>query len=678
MSLLVCVAALLVAWSAGPQQPSPAVYGANVEKLWIPMKDGVRLAASLFMPSGAKPGEQFPALLEYLPYRKDDGTIERDYPLHTYFAHRGYVTARVDIRGTGASEGQTPSREYSEQEQQDGEQVIAWLARQPWSNGNVGMFGISWGGFNSIQLAMRRPPALKAIIAVCATEELFKEDVHYPDGMMHVDEFEVAMDLDQSMSRSPDFPIDEKTLITRFENPPWSLDYMRHQRDGSFWHEPERPLESIQIPVFLIGGMLDGYRDSIPRMLERLKTPRKAIIGPWNHTFPDDAVPGPAMEWRREAVRWWDLWLKGRDTGIMQEPQITVYMRHWHPPDLNLATIPGEWRNQDRWPPAEAKMQSLFLRPGHGLGGSVPAPAVDQLRYVPSIGVEAGFWWGDLTADQRPVDAFSLTYDSPPLSEDLAILGRPAVELRASASAALADWFARLSDIAPDGTVTLVTGAGENGAQRDSASNPTHLEPGRIYPLKVALHLTSWVFPKGHRIRLAVSNSWWPTIWPTPYEMTTSLYLGGEEAPRMILPVVPAESQVRPSFPPTEASDHLNDIHSTGSAWPGEYSVTRDEVRQATHIEWLGSDKTEYPWGKRSHHERLTYDLEDAHPDINLISGDADTEFKLKDRTLLYRGHLEMRSDRKNFYYTYRRELVENGHPIRDKSWQETIPRDHQ
>jgi len=675
--LLISAMGLIQAQTA-PLPPSAAAYGVKIEKTWIAMKDGVRLAVSLYMPTEARADEKFPALLEYLPYRKDDGTVERDYPLHTYFAHRGYVTARVDIRGTGASEGETPDREYSQREQEDGEEVIAWLARQAWSNGNIGMFGISWGGFNSIQMAMRRPPALKAIIAVCATEDLYNEDVHYIDGMMHVDEFEVAMDLDQALSRSPDFPVDDKTLAARFDKEPWSLNYMRHQRQSEFWHEPVRGLDSIQIPVFMIGGMLDGYRDSIPRMLERMKVPMKAIIGPWNHTFPDDAVPGPEIEWRSEAVRWWDYWLKGQDTGIMQGPQIAVYMQHWHGPDLNLQTVPGDWRNEERWPPPETKAQTLYLGSGHALHNSAPSVAVDSLRYVPSTGVEAGFWWGDLTVDQRPADAFSLVYDSQPLEEDLAILGRADAELKVSSSAPLADWFARLSDVAPDGTVTLVTGAGINGAQRDSQTNPTDLEPEKIYSLKIKLHLTSWVFPKGHRIRLAVSNSWWPTVWSTPYAMTTSLHVGGENASRLVLPVVPVMPASQPEFEKPEASDHLTDIHSEGYPWPGEYHVTRDEVRQATHVLWQGSDASQYPWGKQTHHEQLNYDVEDAHPEINVVKGDSDTTFELKDRTLLYRGHLEMRSDQKAFYYTYHRELLQNGRVIRQKSWQETIPRDHQ
>src|SRR5581483_8676400 len=392
------------------------------------------------MPDGARPNDKFPAVLEYLPYRKDDGTAARDYPIHTYFAHRGYVSVRVDIRGFGASEGAPTDREYSGQEQLDGEQVIAWLARQPWSNGKVGMFGISWGGFNSLQMAMRNPPGLKAIIAVDATEELFHDDIHYIDGVAHVDEFELNMDLAEGMTGAPDYTLEERVLGPRFESAPWSLLYLKHQHDGPFWRSPVRPLKHIKIPSFLIGGMLDGYRDSIPRMLEQVKdAPVKAIIGPWNHTFPNDAEPGPKIEWRDQAVRWWDYWLKGRDTGVLQDPKLTVYMQHWHAPDPNLPNVPGEWRLERGWPPANEESSTWFLQSNHTLAATAGQATTHELKYVPSIGVEAGFWWGELLSDVRPVDAFSLVYDSEPLKEEFAILGRPHALLQASASAPLAN-----------------------------------------------------------------------------------------------------------------------------------------------------------------------------------------------------------------------------------------------
>jgi uncharacterized protein len=662
-----------------PLPPSPPSYGVRTEQAWIPMKDGIRLAVTLYMPDGAKPGEKFPVLLEYLPYRKDDGTAARDYPIHSWFAHRGFVSVRVDIRGTGASEGRPPDREYSEQEQLDGEQVIARLAAQPWSNGSVGMFGISWGGFNSIQMAMRRPPALKAILAVDATEELFHDDIHYIDGMMHIDEFELGMDLDVAITPAPDYTLDESVLGPRFDTVPWSLLYLKHQRDGEFWHSPVRSLREIKVPCFVIGGWLDGYRDSIPRMLSEVKGPIRAMVGPWNHTFPHDAIPGPQIEWRDEAVRWFDYWLKRRDTGAFFDPRLVVYMRRAHPPGSDLKDVPGYWRLEDNWPPREMKPTTLYLHPSHALGITLAQTETQQLKYVPSKGVEAGFWWGELLPDQSALDSSSLVYDTAPLTQDLAMLGRPQALLQASASAPLANWFVRLSDIAPNGKITQVTGAGLNGAQRDSMSDRKPLEPGRMYGLNVEMHFTSWIFPKGHRIRLAVSNALWPMIWPTPYPMTTSLQLGGKSGSRLILPLVSiAPPAVPPAFSPPQHSEERKDIHSVGYTWPGEWKTERDEATQKTTVTWSGEMTTEYPWGKEIDHEQLTYAVGDLSPDKSSVLGEIERRFELKDRVLSWRGHLSVTSDATTFFYKYTRELLKDGNLVKTKTWEEAIPRDNQ
>jgi uncharacterized protein len=657
--------------------PSAPTYGVRLVQAWIPMQDGIRLSATLYMPEGAKPQERFPAILEYLPYRKDDATAARDYPLHSYFAHRGFVSVRVDIRGTGTSEGHTPEREYSEQEQSDGVEVISWLAHQPWSNGNVGMMGISWGGFNTMQMAMRNPPGLKAIIAVDATDELFHDDVHYVDGIMHVDEFELDMDMAEGITGAPDYSLDEKVLGPRFETPPWSLLYLKHQHDGPFWRAPVRPQNEIRVPCFLIGGLLDGYRDSIPEMLQHVKAPIRAIIGPWNHTFPNAAVPGPQIEWRDQAVRWWDHWLKGRDTGVLDDPKLIVYMQHWHPPDPNLENVPGVWRKEDAWPPQGMTESTLFLQPNHMLA-TTSAPDSHQLKYIPSNGVEAGFWWGELLVDQRPVDAFSLTYDSAPLKEDVAILGHPRAVLRASAPVPLAHWFARLSDVAPDRSVTQITGAGMNGAQRDSVTDPKDLLPNQLYSFKIEMHLASWVFPKGHRIRLSVSNGLWPMMWPTPNPMTTTLALGGSEGSKLILPLVPLNGPAPPPFASPEPSEERKDIRTVGFPWPGEWTLQRDQAHQKATVIWKGKSESEYPWGKETDLEQMTYEIADANPAANTVKGEAETTFQLRDRVLTWRGHLSVTSDTKNFFYKYTREVLKDGSVVKQKTWEETIPRDHQ
>ncbi len=659
--------------------PSAPAYAVHLEKTWIPMKDGVRLAVTLYRPVPLKPAERFPSLLEYLPYRKDDDEAVRDFGTHMYFARRGYVGARVDIRGFGASQGVPPDREYSAQEQQDAEAVIAWLARQSWSNGKVGMLGISWGGFNSIQMALRKPPALKAILAVAATEELFKEDVHYMDGVFHVDEFELTMDLDQGRCGAPDFSLDEPVIGPRMESPPWSLHYMKHQRDGAFWRAPLRPIETLEVPAFLIGGMQDGYRDSIPRMLDRVKAPLKAWIGPWNHGFPNDSDYGPLYEWRDQAVRWFDYWLKGRDTGVLEDPRVVIYQQHWHPPEPKPQNVPGEWR-AETWPPAGLTPMTLYLQPDHRLSPAAAAGGRDLLRFVPSAGVEAGFWWGELLTDQRPVDAFSLTYDSEVLSDEVAILGLPRVSLQVAADVRLADWFVRLSDVAPDGRVTMITGAGINGAQRDSMAKPQDLVPDKVYALSLDLHLASWVFSEGHRIRVAISNALWPMNWPTPYPMTTSLMLGGDAASRIVLPRVPVHGPAAPAFAAPEPVEEPPGIEGIGGggAWPGEWTVLRDEGKQRSTVIWKGTTAVSYPWGRFDHSEKLTYDIDDAHPDIARVQGDSEYIQAVKDHELTWRGRLDVSSDAQTFFYKYTRTLLRDGVIIRTKTWEEPIPRDHQ
>jgi len=655
-----------------------ADHGVRLVKTSIPMPDGVQLAATLYMPADLKPAQHVPALLEYLPYRKDDDDAVTDYGHHAYFARHGYVGARVDLRGFGNSGGVQPSREYSAQEQKDGEQVIAWLARQRWSNGKVGMLGISWGGFNSIQLAMRRPPALKAILAVAATEELYKEDVHYMDGIMHVDEFEVAMDLDQGRSGAPDFPLDEDTLAKRMDSPPWSLDYFRHQRDGAFWRAPIGRLEDIQIPCFLIAGLQDGYRNSVVRMLERVSAPVHAWVGPWNHDFPNESIYGPRVEWRDQAVRWFDHWLKGIDNGVERDPKLVFYEQHEHPPGAEPQDVPGEWRAES-WPPKGLKTVSWFLAPNHELTPVPAAAATDHLRYVPSAGVEAGFWWGELLGDQRSVDAYGLTYDSAPLNETVTMLGRAHVRLFASADAPLADWFVRLEDVAEDGRVTAITGAGLNGAQRLSAERPEPLVPGREYRLDIDLYLSSWVWTPGHRIRVAVSNAQWPMLWPTPYPMTTTLRLGGGEGSALTLPIVPAVGRSPPPFAPPEPVEKPADITTTGDyAWPGTWLLERDETTGRSKVTWRGAAALKFPWGSFDHHEQLVYHVDDADPADSAVEGDGESVETLPDRVLTYRGHLKFSSDASTFHYAYTRELLRDGSVIRKRTWQEDIPRDLQ
>jgi putative CocE/NonD family hydrolase len=663
---------------------SPPSYEIAMQEAWIPMPDGVQLAADLFLPSGGAAGEKFPVLLEYLPYRKNEAR-RRNYSLYSYFVERGYVVARVDIRGTGASEGKLIDYEYTDRENEDGEVVIDWLSKQSFSNGSVGMFGISWGGFNSIHLAMRNPPALKAILAVDATDDLYQDDVHFMDGVIHLDSWEMSQDLDNARPGAPDYRIDEANFRDRFDTRPWMMTYKRQQRDGPFWDRTtlKARYDSLLIPSFHIGGWYDGYRDSIPRILQNLKAPVKAMIGPWSHAFPHDPYPEPGMEWRHEAVRWFDHWLKGKDTGILEEPRFAVFVRKWHPPGPYLERVEGEWRWEDGWPISRIHDRTLYPQPNHGFAEKAPTASSHSLRYVPSNGVEAGgpvMWWGDVAHDQRPTDAYSLTYDSPPLEEDVEILGLPKALLRVSADAPRANWFVRLSDVAPEGAVTQVAGAGFNGTHRESAREPKDIEKGVPFPLEIEMHFTSWVFPKGHRIRFAVSNAQWPMMWPTPYLMTTQLHLGAET--RVLLPVVPFEARPRPSFLPPETDPRLPGFERIEEETPSGYgevsSIERNPQTGAAKVTATNQGVVRHPWGTERYKEVITHQTNDKNPAETSMGGSHRMVVELEGRTLVWEGELLFRSDRENFYYTYTRRLFENGALVREKSWSDSFARDFQ
>ncbi|MGH2547509.1 MAG: CocE/NonD family hydrolase, partial [Actinomycetota bacterium] len=443
---------------------------------------------------------------------------------------------------------------------------------------------------------MRRPPALEAIVAVDASDDLFHLDIHYIDGIWHLDEYEIGIDLTNGVTRTPDFPVDDASLADRFDTEPWLLSWLRHQRDGPFWRRGSLAPDygRLGVPALLVGGFLDGYRDSIPSMLEHVPAPTRAIVGPWNHSLPHDATPGPEIEWRREAVVWFDRWLKGIEAERDDGPRLAVYLRTWHPPDPGLGLVPGSWRAED-WPIEGAEDRVIHL------GGGI-----DRLPYLPSAGAEAGAWWGELPVDQAPLDEMCLVYETEPLPDDVAIIGFPRTLLHAAVDAPLAHFFARLSDVAPDGRVTLVSGGGMNGAHRRSAERPEPLEPGVAEHLQVPMRFTSWVFPSGHRIRLAVSNHLWPMMWPTPHPMTMSLHVGDSS---LVLPVVPLEARSVPRFGSPTTTPVPADVTREGDIQPTAWTVDRSGATAMAL--WRGEEESRFPWGRMRSIEYLRFKVSD-------------------------------------------------------------------
>ncbi|MFN7942032.1 MAG: CocE/NonD family hydrolase [Thermoanaerobaculia bacterium] len=678
------IGAALAAEPAAPAgtPPGESIWKVQIERGELAMPDGVQLAITRFRPVAKQAGEKFPALLELLPYRKDDSFYRRDYPLHMYFAAHGYLSAKVDVRGTGSSAGTLPDREYSSAELADAVEIVRQLAAAPDSNGRVGMWGISWGGFNALMTAARKPPALAAIVALDASDDLFHDDVHYLDGILHFDPYHLEINHENALPRSPDYALDEAYFRDRFDREPWLLTYLRQARDGEFWRRDSLRFaaELPRVPLYLIGGLLDGYRDTVPRLVERWPAPVKAVLGPWSHDWPDDGVPGPHYEWRRDLLRFWGRWLRGEATGIEGDPKLTIFLRGGDPPARDLATASGSFRAV-----ADGRFATRPLRlhptAGNGLGQPPEAEGVARLAPSPGSGWASGLWWGDPTGDLRPDDAGALTFDTAPLSTPLEIAGFPGVRLTVTPEAPGGHWVARLEDVSPDGRVALVTAAAIDGEQRLSRLDPEPLVPGRPTALDFALHFTTWTFQPGHRVRLAVSAEQFPMLWPSATATTTVLATG--EASWLELPIANLSAYPEAALPAPEPrlarpdARALTDEGGDGSV----YEATRDLAAGVTRVTWEEGSGVEIDGvgalPARTIHtlEHIAWSVSDADPRAAGLEAQELTRIAAGERRLELETRIEFAGGAGGLTVTVTRTLREKGATVRERVFRETIPR---
>ena len=507
----------------------------EIENLWIPMSDGVRLAARMWIPEDAEE-KPVPAIVEYLPYRKRDGTIMRDALTHPYFAGHGYAAIRIDMRGGGDSEG-LMFDEYSKQEQDDAVEAITWLASQKWCSGTLGMMGISWGGFNSLQVAARKPPALKAIITLCSTDDRYEDDIHYKGGCVIHEQLGWATTMLAYSSRPPDPAILgerwKQIWMERLENEPFLMTpWMQHPHRDAYWKHGSicEDFGGIEAACLCVGGWNDAYSNAVPRLMRGLRSPCKAIVGPWVHKYPHFAVPEPRIGFLQEALRWWDFWLKGEPSGVTRDPAFRVYIMDAQKPGEGQEYWPGRWIGDEIWGAGNTQSKEWYLN-ADGIGGRPGEEKALTVFSPQSVGKAGGkyciMWLGDgFPGDQREDDAGSLTFDSPELAQDMDIVGQPVVELELSADKPVAFIALRLNDVWPSGEVSRITYGLKNLCQRDSNEYPSPLDPGRRYRIKIALDDIAWKIPKGHKLRVSLSPSYWPMMWPAPEPVTLTVYAG--------------------------------------------------------------------------------------------------------------------------------------------------------
>ena len=654
---------------------------------WIPMSDGCRLAARIWLPHDAE-DNPVPAILEYIPYRKNDLTAERDVQHHPYIAGHGYACVRVDLRGSGESEGVLQD-EYLQQELDDGLEIIRWLTEQPWCTGHVGMIGISWGGFNGLQIAALQPPALKAVVTLCSTDDRYADDIHHMGGCLLGDNLSWASTMFSHNSCPPDPRIVgdawRQMWMDRLEGSGlWLAKWLAHQRRDEYWKHGSvcENYARIQCPVMAVSGWADGYSNAVFRLLANLRVPRKGLIGPWSHLYPHLGRPGPAINFLQEVLRWWDQWLKGVHTGIMDEPMLRAWMQESVPPTTSYNHRPGRWVVEDEWPATRMHQQAYHL----GFSWLGPEDGIQDdaglnIQSPLSVGLYAGKWCSyaappDLPHDQRDEDGGALIFDSDVLSEDMEILGPPVVELDVTSNRTVAMIAVRLSDILPDDKATRVTYGLLNLTHRNSHEHPVPLEPGQRYRVRIQMNDIAQSFPAGNRIRLAISTVYWPLAWPSPGPARLTVF---QKTSRLLLPVRsehPKDTVVRP-FDPAEGAPPLNKtlIQPTQQSW----TVIRDLAKDESRLEVV-NDEGVY-WIEDIDLEIETKSTESyvfQDDDYDSLRGETRwvRRFKRGAWEVKTNAHTLLTSTPTHFHVRAELDAYQGDSRVFSRSWDERIPRD--
>ncbi len=474
---------------------------AEVTRARIPVSDGVELDCTIFLPE-VTPA---PCILEALPYRKDDMTSGWRPEYERFAEEFGFAVARIDVRGTGSSGGRATD-EYPEAEQRDLTEAIAWLAAQTWCTGSVGMFGTSYGGFNSLQLACERPAYLDAIIPIYATDDRYTDDVHQMGGALRWIDLVDYCHYMTPMNALPPVPSlwgpDWRTEWLRRidEHEPWLLTWLAHPSDDDYWRHGSVRLGSdgegydrIDIPTMIIAGWADGYRNNTFRTIERLTPPTRLLAGPWSHAAPTSSAPGPRIDHVPQMAAFFaeHLTTSSAQQDIRSDwpAPHTWFARFSHAPSPVLDMVPGQWRC-DTWPSPRSSTRELALqdRPTYAV-----RPDVGTAAWISC----AGHLPYGQPSDQRFDDAASLTWDIE-IDEPLEIAGHVHLRAHVTATCPHPILAVRLCDVAPDGTSTLVTrGTARIGAEGD---------------VDVELEATAWRWQAGRTLRVAVAGADWPNV----------------------------------------------------------------------------------------------------------------------------------------------------------------------
>lgn len=659
----------------------------HTENVFIPMPDGTRLAARIWRPVGSEQ-VPVPAILEYIPYRKRDLKRARDQQIHPWLAAQGYACVRVDLRGSGDSDGILDD-EYLPQELDDGEAVLDWIAEQPWCDGGVGMIGISWGGFNGLQLAARRPEPLRAVVTVCSTDDRYADDVHYMGGCLLGDNLSWAAVMFAFNSMPPDPEIVGERWrdmwMERLEHSGLWLDtWLRHQHRDGFWKRGSicEDFDAVEVPVLAVSGWADGYSNAVFRLLANLRGPRLGLIGPWSHKYPNLGVPGPAIGFLQETVRFWDHWLKGVDTGVMDEPMLRAYQLDSIPPTTQYENRPGHWVAETSWPSPNVEEETWVLGGRWRLereGSEVVARDL-TVQSPLTLGLFAGKWCSysatpDLPHDQREEDGGALVFESPPLDEAVDLLGSPVVELTLASDRPVAMVAVRLSDTAPDDKAARVTYGLLNLTHRNGHEHPEALTPGEEVRVQIRLNDIAYRFPAGHRLRLAISTSYWPLAWVPPQSARLTVFTAGSTLRLPVRRPRPEDALVGFEEPVNAPALEVDNLETGEHTWvvqrdlatdTSTLAVINDNGRQRIREIDLEIEDRVREW-----YSTVADDFSSARGEVETVRGLRRGDWDVRTVTRMI-----LTSDPTHFLLRAQLDAYEGEHRVFSRNWSERIARD--
>ncbi len=633
---------------------------ASTREVRIPMDDGVELAATLWLPDPAR-GPQ-PCLLEALPYRKDDLTSSYADEYVRLRDEYGYAVCRLDLRGTGSSAGDATD-EYPPREQTDLVAVIAWLAAADWCSGSVGMWGTSYSGFNSLQVACEQPPELKAICAIYATDDRWTDDVHWRGGAFRLLDAVDYCHYMTPMNALPPVPAVwgdgwREEWVRRVETcEPWLLTWLRERADGPYWRHgsvrqpPGEPgYERIRCPTMLVTGWADGYRNTSLRTVAALRAagvPQRLLAGPWAHAAPGSAMPGPRIDLVPEMVAWWDRWLRGTESADapVDTELSTVFVRSSTRPAPDMDTSAGRWVREE-WPCPRVSPQRWEL------AGRRPYPVRPDVGIAAWIDCAGHLPWGQ-SDDQRFDDAASLTWEWD--AEQLQLLGHPVVRLRLTADAADASVTAKLCDVFEDGTSALIT---RGSLALDRAA------PGTEREVRLELDACAYAFAPGQRLRLSVAGADWPNTVAPPEPLTLTVLDGSLE-----LPVWSGRSpHAEPRFAP---GDPRSAEDPAGTVW----RVERDVLTRTTRCVVDHGSTYDVPHaGTATEHYRGRVEVDHHSFDQR---AEAAVTFRLSwpDVEVSTRSTLDLRVGPAHYEVDIGLQAFEGDRLVGERRWHERLPR---